>query len=168
MILMAHPEPYGDPVVDALIPEIRKVIVENFMDGSDKGVMTVQNVVLADEMAEIVAVWASDRFEELKESHKARLDTEREQLDFMRRKVVTFDQILDKIIKAANGMPLCDIRSGYDTLSRSMGSYIGSQSPTDAQREEFKLSQMHERIVDLESRLASVVAVTQFAKSHKA
>lgn len=54
-------EPYGDPVVDAIIPEIREYIVANFMDGDCAGLLTILQTELADTMAEIVAVWYVER-----------------------------------------------------------------------------------------------------------
>lgn len=49
---------YGDPEVDALIPEARQVFVENYLDGDDGGRISSPAKDMADDVAEIMAVWA--------------------------------------------------------------------------------------------------------------
>lgn len=83
------------------------------------------------------------------------------------RKVKRFDDILDKIVKAATGRPLTDDLHGGYYASDSYGS-VADPRMTDAERQAMEQERLRERVVSLESRLAAVVAVAQFAKGHKA
>lgn len=83
-------------------------------------------------------------------------------------KVAQFDTILDKIIRAAEGRPLIDDRNNF----YGNGGYMHSdmhrcQPPTVEEVLREQVTALNDRVVGLESRLAAVVAVTQFAKAHK-
>lgn len=77
-----------------------------------------------------------------------------------------FDDILDKVIAAAQGRPLRRSENGYG-FSPGLISAQDSRM-TDAERQEAREQQQFDRVVGLESRLAAVVAVAQFAIDHKA
>lgn len=51
-------EPYGDPEVDRLYDNAREYIVANYLDGSDHGLCSVPCSHLANEIAELLAVYA--------------------------------------------------------------------------------------------------------------
>ena len=80
-----------------------------------------------------------------------------------------FDSILDKIKKAAEGVPLTSNPNSW-----GMSPYLGSeqihtcQEPTTEQRQARQIDSLNERVVNREGRLAAVVALTEFAREHKA
>lgn len=85
-------------------------------------------------------------------------------------KLKAFDAVLDKVERAAQGRPLTDDRNQGGWM-HSYG--ISSEEwqrpkPPLEERQEQEIRALNERIVGLESRLAAVVAVAQFAKEHKA
>lgn len=51
-------EPYGDPEVDRLYDNAREYIVANMMDGNDGGHLSAACGDLADEIAELLAIYA--------------------------------------------------------------------------------------------------------------
>ena len=75
--------------------------------------------------------------------------------------IVTFDSILDKIVRAANGQPL------IDSPNAVYGNYWGgtvsaldpNYKPSKGERAEREIANLNERVVDLERRLAAVNAV---------
>lgn len=87
-------------------------------------------------------------------------------------RVQRFDDILDKIVRAANGLPLIEdhnrgdygMSPGYIT---SMDNGHRCEPPTTEEVQRNEIATLNERVVGLESRLAAVVAVATFAKDHK-
>lgn len=85
-------------------------------------------------------------------------------------RVRTFDAILDKVVRAAQGRPMDDHRdSGHYA---NMGAYMAEAGSTrkvkTTERQESEIRDLNGRIVDLEARLAAAVAVASFARAHKA
>ena len=113
---------------------------------------------------------ALDELNERVRVAEARSENERQEKIALRAKVSQFDDILDKLIKAANGYPLVEERG--NTWGMTNGYSIGSapldQRLTDAERQAIEQERLRERLNGAESRLAAVVAVAQFAKAHKA
>lgn len=112
------------------------------------------------------------------ELHDASADAARNLGDAHRAeaRVRTFDMILDKINRAARGVPLRDqngrndwgMSNGY-ALSQGFTSSCGHErQPTEAEMHRQEVQNLNARIVDLETRIAAVVAVTTFAQDHKA
>lgn len=92
-------------------------------------------------------------------------------------RVSQFDSILDAILQAANGLPIGrrDDRNmgltpgGYGYPTMGFSDPCGhARVPSDQERHEAQLGSLQDRVVDLERRLAGVVAAAQFAKEHKA
>lgn len=88
------------------------------------------------------------------------------------RRLRAFDTVLDKIVRAANGMPLSDSpnRGEYAANYMSMNPMVGepTRKLKTEERQEQEIRALNERIVGLEARLAAVTAVATFAKNHKA
>lgn len=94
---------------------------------------------------------------------------ERDRANQAAERVRAFDSVLDKIVRAADGRPLTDERNGGGWLSApSYGEFDPRFPPSVEERRERDFRELHDRIVGLESRLAAVKAVAQFAKEHKA
>ena len=96
--------------------------------------------------------------------------TTRKDAERLRTAARLFDTILDKIVRAANGAPLTDAKND--------GGYYGNQwglaraidprdKPSRSERHEQEVSNLQDRIVELERRLAAVNAIAVFAKEHK-
>lgn len=85
-------------------------------------------------------------------------------------RVVQFDAILTKVIAACDGRPLSE--SGdryYGAVSGSAMNYdVQVTRMTQEERLEQEVALLHQRIVQLECRLAATRAVAEFAKFHKA
>ena len=113
---------------------------------------------------------AKSKLDELTATARAaeeRADRERTKRDEAEWKIRAFDGILDKILLAADGMPLVESRGGgYANLSYSTG-YNDQSRWTDAERREAEVERLRDRVVNLERQIAAVKAVTQFAKIHK-
>lgn len=107
-----------------------------------------------------------DEMNELVERYEEELDKLNKRLAAAERGTRTFDGILDKIIMAANGMPLTSNRDGHNFAAVNHG-YAYDVRMTEAEKAAIAEEERRERIVNLEARLAAVVAVCQFAKEHK-
>lgn len=99
---------------------------------------------------------------------------EREARDIARdlqRQVNNFDEILEKIIRAAQGAPLIQRGDvGYGAMTPGYGYGDGShqcQPPTAQELQARMLDEQFSRNVDLQSRVSAVIAVATFAKEHK-
>lgn len=92
------------------------------------------------------------------------LQIERDVARMHRRQMDNVNAILDKIVKAAQGCPL-DVAGFYGCSG--VLSTGDSARLTDVERQALEQERVRERVVSLESRLAAVVAVAQFAKAHK-
>jgi hypothetical protein len=96
-----------------------------------------------------------------------------ERANVAERKVQTFDAILEKVIRAANGQRLTEDRGGWSGVnaygpSGWVEGEVSKKKPTVEERQANEIRQLNERITNLEARLAAVGAVAQFAKAHKA
>lgn len=88
-----------------------------------------------------------------------------------------FNNILDTILSAANGLPIgrrddrnantWGMSPGYPTMGFS-DSCGHARVPSDLERHEAQVGSLQDRVVNLERRLAAVIAAAQFAKEHKA
>lgn len=89
-------------------------------------------------------------------------------------RVRSFDEILDKIVRAANGQPLerNRDRDGMGYMGTHHGAYLeatGDQPrPSKSERHEREVRDLHDRIAMLEARLAAATAIATFARVHKA
>ncbi len=109
-----------------------------------------------DEMTEVVTV------------AEGRMKRAEEDAVILRRQVMAFDSILDKIERAANGQSLAENNNpAWHGGPPRLGD-IPSDRLTDAERQQMELDHLHGRIVRLEVCLAGVKAIAQFAKGHKA
>lgn len=106
-----------------------------------------------------------DELNQRLERADARVENLRFEKSALETRVRTFDTILGKIVKAANGQPLTEDRNHYGYSM--MSDQIYPPRMTDEERQELREKEMRDRIVNLESRLAAVVAVAQFATDHK-
>lgn len=84
-------------------------------------------------------------------------------------RVKTFDAILDKITRAARGLPLIEDRNrhGFGYTPGYVEDGHRCQPPPVEEVLRQQVNTLHERIVSLESHLAAVIAVAEFAKEHK-
>lgn len=84
-------------------------------------------------------------------------------------RIAAFDRILEDIEKAARGVNL--VSASYLGHSAAYSDASTSTDPirlTERELAERREQHLQSRIEDLESRLAAVVVVSQFARSHKA
>lgn len=88
----------------------------------------------------------------------------------------TFDEILDKIVRAARGLELI-VRHSDGTYGYSLPMHAGMYTndgghqctpPTPEQIQARMIDDLFARQVELEKKLAAVIAVATFAKEHKA
>lgn len=89
----------------------------------------------------------------------------------MKKEIDNFDEILDKIVRAANGGPINTSR-GYDYGQVVGSNYDGpSHRCTPFTTEEIRAAEiegLREQTMMLAERLAAVSAIAQFAREHKA
>src|ERR1700684_4283948 len=101
-------------------------------------------------------------------------DSYRSEKSLLEGRVIRFDDILDKIYRAAYGAPLQSdnrgnaVLDGFWTGSSIAESQHRCQAPSEAERHAGEVRELHQRIVELESRIAAVAALAVFAKDHKA
>lgn len=110
--------------------------------------------------------------DELKRAASAARDdafTTRQDADRLRTAARTFDTILDKIVRAAHGEPLVNVSDDgyYPNVWGLTRSIDPSHKPSRSERHEREVSNLQDRIVELERRLAAVNAIAVFAKEHK-
>lgn len=85
-------------------------------------------------------------------------------------KVSNFDEILDKILRAASGMSLLTSQ-GYGSVNVGMSHNNETHRCVPYNTEELyhlELAKYREQTVELAERLAAVRAIAEFAKEHKA
>lgn len=116
-----------------------------------------------------------EKFEELSseaESWKERCKRAEELNQRQAHQLETFNEILSKIVRAAQGQPIIqrgDVEYG-GTLSPGYGYGDSGHRCTPPTTEEIQtqmLEEQHARNTDLQSRVSAVIAVAQFAKEHK-
>lgn len=109
--------------------------------------------------------------DELKHAASAGRDdafTARQDADRLRVAARSFDTILDKIVRAAHGVPLVNVSDGYYANGWGLRTAIDpSRKPSKSERHEQEVSSLQDRIVELERRLAAVNAIAVFAKEHR-
>lgn len=87
----------------------------------------------------------------------------------LERRCITFDRILDKVEKAAVGLPLTLHEGGYGNINGSSEHHgCCPDRLTEEEKREREFVYLRERLIEAERRLSAVVAVAQFAKEHKA
>jgi hypothetical protein len=115
-----------------------------------------------------------EKFEELSseaESWKERCKRSEELNQRQAHQIETFNSILDKIVRAARGLPIIMNRD-MDSMVMN-GSYMGDNHghqctiPGELEVLRRELSLSHMTVVTLETQLASAVAIAEFAKEHK-
>lgn len=87
-----------------------------------------------------------------------------------RNQINNFNEILDKVVRAATGQPIIQHR---DLTAQAMGVNYGSHEhhctpPTEVEELRSELALARAVNVTLESQLSAAVAVATFAKEHKA
>jgi hypothetical protein len=82
-----------------------------------------------------------------------------------------FDDILDKIKKAAQGQSLASSRDGYGgAMNPGFGYATGEpiRKIKTEERQAQEIRDLNEQVSTLRARVAAVVAVAEFAREHKA
>lgn len=95
---------------------------------------------------------------------------ERSKKEYLEKMVITFDHILEKIVRAAEGVPLIQDDRSYAMMSNGMH-YEQPHRCTPLTHDEVRLAEveaLHDQVLMLAERLAAVKAVAAFAKEHKA
>lgn len=92
----------------------------------------------------------------------------------LQRQVNNFDEILDKVVRAARGLPIIQNRN-VDPMAMIGSNYRGDNVgghqctiPGELEVLRWELSAARMTIVALETQLAGTVAIAEFAKEHKA
>lgn len=101
------------------------------------------------------------------------LGEERETKLFLAQQVRSFNEILDKIVRAAKGLPIIQSTDGhsirYGEANRSFeGDFHRCSPPTPEEHFTNELRTFQEQVIFLSDRLAAVTAIAEFAKEHKA
>lgn len=114
-----------------------------------------------------------DEMEGMIQSLKEEVAEDQETRLQLRAQLSTFDEILEKITRAADGWPLINARNGnvagYDNVGMSRYERPHRCVPfTPEELRQGELEALREQSMMFAERLAAVKAVAQFAKEHKA
>jgi len=103
-----------------------------------------------------------------------RVDEDTQMIRDLRNQVETFNEILDKITRAANGWSIVQDRNvstySYAAPAQSNYGYNEPHSCTPPTAEVIQarmIDDLFAKLVTLESKLAAVIAISSFAKEHK-
>lgn len=86
----------------------------------------------------------------------------------MQARVVRFDDILDKIERAARGFPIDNSNSGTAVYNGYSEHRMDNSRLTDSEKQEMVIDGLWNRNGELSCQIAAVIAIAQFAKEHKA
>jgi hypothetical protein len=109
------------------------------------------------------------------DDRNALVDTQRTELQMYLSRVNTFNEILRKVERAANGaaiitLPVNPTSGSWVTNLTSATAYAGLASPPQSrsERQENEIRRLHEFNTQLERQLEAVRVVAQMAQEHKA
>lgn len=88
--------------------------------------------------------------------------------DVLEPRVATFGRILEKIERAAEGIPVNyePNQGGYGLVDHGERMYRNERL-TDEEKREIEMQNLRIQVLNLERRLAAVIAIAQFAKEHQ-
>lgn len=109
---------------------------------------------------------ALDELNSARDMALAEAADKRQRLMLLSQQVKEFDAILDKIVQASLGRQFID-SSSYSNQIGGFGNVHRCQPPTPEELQATEIRELNERVVRLESRLAAVAAIAEFAKVHK-